>query len=134
MRSLQVPLDAFGAEHAAVEGELFPGLEPDHLVVADFQLNAALLTAEATMRLHKAIGLDGGGQPRTGHGRAVWTKAGRNLQVIDRDRSHVESTARTPQRALRQAQQRTTASRANLLVMVNSIGAVHFIREAQLAL
>ena len=52
MIGLQVALHAFRAEHAAIERELFPRLEPDHLVVANLQLNAALLAAEA------AVGLD----------------------------------------------------------------------------
>src|SRR5687767_4880194 len=48
---LQVALHALGAEHPAVHGELLPGLEAHHLVVANLQLDAALHAAEAAVRL-----------------------------------------------------------------------------------
>src|SRR4051812_1739125 len=67
MRALQVAFHAFGAEHAAVEREVFPRLEANHLVVAYLELDPALLAAEATMRLHQAIGLDAGRQPHARH-------------------------------------------------------------------
>src|SRR5262249_12296924 len=51
MLVLHVALDAFRAEHAAVERELFPRLEADDLVVLDLELDAALLSAEAAVRL-----------------------------------------------------------------------------------
>src|SRR4051794_32401129 len=60
MRTLHVPLHTFWAQHSAVEWKLFPWLETDHLVVADFQLNAALLTAETTMRLDELLRRMGG--------------------------------------------------------------------------
>ena len=50
---LQVALDALGAEHAAIDRELFPRLEADDLVVVNLELNAALHAAEAAMRLHE---------------------------------------------------------------------------------
>ena len=55
MVSLHVALDALGAKHAAVEGKLLPWLEPRHAVVADLQLNAALLAAEAAMGLYELL-------------------------------------------------------------------------------
>ncbi len=54
--ALQVAPDALGAQHAAVEGELLPGLEADDLVVAHLELDAALLAAEAAVRLHQPVG------------------------------------------------------------------------------
>ena len=54
MGPLQIALDALGTEHAAVEGELLPRLEADDLIVLDLELNAALLAAEAAMRLAPA--------------------------------------------------------------------------------
>jgi hypothetical protein len=56
--ALQVALDALRAELALVEREVVPGLEADHLVVVDLQLDAALLTAEAAVRVDDAIDLD----------------------------------------------------------------------------
>src|SRR5581483_212399 len=50
MRALQVALDPLGAEHAAIERELLPRLETDYAIAVYFQLDAALLTAETTMR------------------------------------------------------------------------------------
>ena len=58
MRTLQVPLDAFRAQHPAIEGKVLPRLEPDDLVVADFELNAALLPAEAAMRFDEPVGFN----------------------------------------------------------------------------
>ena len=55
MAALQVTLDALGAEHAAIERKVLPGFESDHAIVADFELNAALLAAEATVRLHQLL-------------------------------------------------------------------------------
>ena len=56
MVALQVALDALGAEHAVVEGEFLPRLEADHVVVAHLELDAALLAAEAAVRLDQAVG------------------------------------------------------------------------------
>ncbi len=67
MRALQVALHALRTQHAAVEREVLPRLEADHLVVADLELNPALLAAEAAMRLHQPIGLDAGRQADAGH-------------------------------------------------------------------
>ena len=41
-----------------IEGKVVPRLEPDNLVVFDFQLNAALLAAEAAMGLDQLVGFD----------------------------------------------------------------------------
>src|SRR6185436_9615171 len=48
---LQVTLHALRTQHAVIDRKLFPRLEADHLVVLDLQLNAALHSAEAAMRL-----------------------------------------------------------------------------------
>ena len=56
---LHVALHALGAELPAVERELFPRLEADDLVVLHLELDAALLAAEAAVRLHDAVGLAG---------------------------------------------------------------------------
>src|SRR5262245_3449977 len=58
MRALRVAANALGAQHAAVEGELFPRLEADDLVALHLELDAALLAAEATVRLHQPVGID----------------------------------------------------------------------------
>ena len=55
MAALQVALHALWAEHPAVERELLPGLEADHLVVAHLELDAALLAAEAAVRLDQPV-------------------------------------------------------------------------------
>src|SRR3989442_14595508 len=60
MGTLHVSLHALGAQHAAIERKLLPGLEPDHVVVASLQLNAALLTAETAMSLDKFLRRIGG--------------------------------------------------------------------------
>jgi hypothetical protein len=46
----------------AVEGEVVPRLEARDDVVLDLELNAALLTAEAAVRLDKPVWLGVGGQ------------------------------------------------------------------------
>src|SRR6185295_8005910 len=56
---LEIALDALRAEHPAVERELLPGLEAHDLVVADLELDAALLAAEAAVRLHQPVGRTG---------------------------------------------------------------------------
>src|SRR5690606_7502326 len=60
VRLLQVTLHALRAHHPAVEGELVPGLDADDGVVAHLQLHAALLPAEAAVRLDVALRLDAG--------------------------------------------------------------------------
>src|SRR6185503_19290015 len=55
MRALEVTAHALGTEHPAVEGEVFPRLEADHLLVAYLELDAALLAAEAAVRLHQPV-------------------------------------------------------------------------------
>ena len=60
MAALQVPLDAFGAELALVEGEVVPGFESDDLVVVDLQFDAALLAAEAAVGLDDLVDLEPG--------------------------------------------------------------------------
>ena len=64
MRALQVAFDALGTEHAAVERKLLPRLKADDFVVFHLQLDAALLSAKAAMRLHQSVGLDTPIQPR----------------------------------------------------------------------
>ena len=58
MRALQVTFDALGAQHTAAKWKFLPGLETDDFVVLDLELDATLLPAEATMRLHESIGVD----------------------------------------------------------------------------
>ncbi len=58
--ALQVPLDPLRAELALVERELVPGLEAHDLVVADLELDAALLAAEAAVGLHDPVDLEAG--------------------------------------------------------------------------
>ena len=55
MIRLQVALDALGAEHPAIEREILPRLEADHVIFANLQLDAALLPAEAAMRLYQPV-------------------------------------------------------------------------------
>jgi hypothetical protein len=55
MVSLQVAPHTLGAQHATVEGKLFPGLKTNNLVAANLQLNAALLAAETAMSLHEPV-------------------------------------------------------------------------------
>ena len=57
MRALQVALDALGTEHTVVEGELLPRLEADDFIVLDLELDAALLAAEAAVRLDEPVRL-----------------------------------------------------------------------------
>ena len=54
---LHVTLHAFRAELALVDGEFFPRLEPDDLVVFDLELDAALHAAKAAVRLHELVRL-----------------------------------------------------------------------------
>src|ERR1017187_577231 len=53
--ALHIAFDTFGTEHAAVERKLLPWLKSRHAIVADFELNSALLAAEAAMRLYKLL-------------------------------------------------------------------------------
>ncbi len=89
VRALEITLHAFRAQHAAVERELLPRLEADDLVVADLELDAALLAAEAAVRLDQPIGLDARRQPRARHRRQMRTEALDDAQWIDRELRHV---------------------------------------------
>ncbi len=53
--ALEVALDTFRAELAFVERELVPRFEPDDRVVVDLQLDTALLTAEAAVRVDDLV-------------------------------------------------------------------------------
>src|SRR5262245_16801573 len=55
MAALQVALDPFGAEHAAVHGEVLPGLETNDRVLPDLELDTTLYTAEAAVRLYESV-------------------------------------------------------------------------------
>src|ERR1035441_2510695 len=52
MVALEIALHPFWAKHAAVKWELLPRLEPDHAIVANLQLDSALLSAKAAMCFH----------------------------------------------------------------------------------
>jgi hypothetical protein len=60
MRTLKVAADAFGAEHAAVEGEVFPWLESNDLVIPHFELDATLLAAKAAVSLYQSVRINRG--------------------------------------------------------------------------
>src|SRR5262245_27647405 len=49
MPTLHVALHTLRAKHAPVEGKIFPRLETDDLILSNFELDATLLSAEATM-------------------------------------------------------------------------------------
>ncbi len=89
MRALQVALYTLGTEHAPIEGEVLPRLKANHLVLADLELNPALLPAEAAMGLHESIGLDAGRQAHTGHRGEVRAKLVDDAKGIGRNFSHV---------------------------------------------
>jgi len=57
MLILEVALDAFGAELTGIEGEILPRLESNYLVVLDFELDSALLSAKAAMGFDDAVWL-----------------------------------------------------------------------------
>ncbi len=63
MRPLQVTLHSFGAQLALVKGKFIPGFKADDLVVFYFELDAALLTAEAAVGLNEAVWLHARVQP-----------------------------------------------------------------------
>ncbi len=62
MSPLKVAFDTLRTKHASVEGKVVPRLEARDDVVLDLELNAALLTAEAAVRLDKPVWLGVGGQ------------------------------------------------------------------------
>ena len=82
MRSLQVAFHAFGAEHAAIERKLLPRLKADDFVVLDFELNAALLAAKATVRFDEAIRRDAAIQSLSAGKRQVRAKGVDHRQGI----------------------------------------------------
>ena len=55
MVALEIALHPFWAKHAAVKWELLPRLEPDHAIVANLQLDSALLSAKAAMCFHQIL-------------------------------------------------------------------------------
>jgi hypothetical protein len=55
---LHVTLYTFRAKASLVERKVFPWLKADHAVVFDFELNAALLSAEAAMSLYDSVRLN----------------------------------------------------------------------------
>src|SRR4030095_12381793 len=109
MRPLQIAFDAFRAQHAAIERKSLPRVEPDHLIVADLQLDAALLSAETAVRLHQTLGFDARRQARAGHRRERRAKPLDDANRIDWEVRHANlpgfGPARPgPERALRQAE------------------------------
>ena len=115
MRALQVALDAFRTEHAAVERKLLPRLEADDFVVAHLELNAALLAAEAAVRLDQPIGSTLVDRRVAVIDRQMRAEPLDDLRVPELDR--VAMRQRRPQRALRQTEQRPPAFRADLLIV-----------------
>ena len=81
---LQVALHALGTELPAVEGELLPGLEADDLLVLHLELDAALLAAEAAVRLHEAVGLAVGAPAAGRHALGVRPEARHELRQSTR--------------------------------------------------
>ena len=59
---LEIALDALRAELSLVERELLPGLDADHPLVLHEQRDAALLTAEAAVRVDLPVGRGTGGE------------------------------------------------------------------------
>src|SRR5262245_44682208 len=94
MGALQVSLDPFGTEHAAVESKLVPRFETDHFVIAHLQLDAALLAAEAAGALAVPPPLRARREPDAGHVGAVRSVAFDDLQRVGGNRGH-DVTART---------------------------------------
>ena len=139
VRALQVALHALRAEHAAVEREVLPRLEADDLVVLDLELDAALLAAEAAVRLDEPVGLDAVSSRSPRHAR---DRCGPNC-CDDRSRSstgtrgHVVHFESVPwlvhSRALREAEQRAPAARADPLVVL-AVASGHLVAEAELPL
>src|SRR5687767_5619854 len=124
MRALQVTLHALRAKHAPVEGKFFPWLEPDDLVVTNLELDAALLAAEAAVRLDERLRLGTRREPHAGHRREVRPEAPDNPQRIDRDLRHARLRLPSvvtgiqelpPHCALRQSEQRPATLRTHLL-------------------
>ena len=88
MAALEVALHALGAQLALVEGELVPGLEANHGVATHFELDAALLPAEAAMGGDHPVGLDAG-VPATGRGHVeVRAVPGDELLLAQRRAGH----------------------------------------------
>src|SRR4051812_35930762 len=124
MRALQVALDALGAQHAAVERELFPRLEADDFVVTHLELNAALLAAEAAVRLDELLRFVARGAAHLR--RAMRPEGVDDVDLVDGNRGHWLDALR-PGCALRQAEERTAAARADLLIVR---GAGELVAEA----
>ena len=118
MLVLHVALHALGAELALVEGELLPRLEADDLVVLHLELDAALLAAEAAVRLHEPVGL-AGARPAAGR-LAVEMRAELRDQLDEsgsRRRQLWPSGAAPPERVLGQREVLAAARRADVLVV-----------------
>ena len=56
---LQVALYPFGTELSLIHRKIIPGLEADHVIVPDFELNAALHATKAAVRLDQMLGSAG---------------------------------------------------------------------------
>src|SRR5262249_30655912 len=80
--------DALRAHLALVERELHPRLDADDLVALDEQLHAALLPAEAAVRLDGPVRHDAGVEPQLGRHRSVRAEALDDLQWWLRDLGH----------------------------------------------
>ncbi len=56
MAPLKITLHSFWAKHAAVERKLLPRFETDDPILADLELNPALLSAKTAVGLHQFLG------------------------------------------------------------------------------
>ena len=73
MSALEISLHPLRAKHPFVERKVVARLEADHQVVFDFEIDAALLAAEAAMRRNDLVGLGAGVDAQSLHAIEVRT-------------------------------------------------------------
>ena len=56
MSALDVAFYALGTKHSVIKRKFLPRFEPNDLIAANFELDAALLPAKTAMRFYKAFG------------------------------------------------------------------------------
>src|SRR5690606_30130334 len=91
---LEVALHSLGTEHPAVERELVPRLHAHDDVVLDLELQAALLTAEAAVRLDISVRLHTGIDAQVGGVRAGRTELANGLELERRGEGGARSVER----------------------------------------